>query len=59
MGGDLRNHAQKLLKLSGNLLHYTRKLPKCMWVGTWGPEKSCSEASETVWKSSPVYKEAN
>ena len=25
----------------------------------WRPQKSCSEASEIFWKSSPLYKEAN
>ena len=29
VGGELRSHTQKLLKLSLNPLHYTRKLSKC------------------------------
>ena len=32
MGGDLRNHAQKVLKLFGNLLQYTRKVSKCQHI---------------------------
>ena len=88
MGGDLRNHAHKLLNFFRNLLQYRRKLSQCQNMNIfhfqaglslqergrmshsflnqcltkgacgWGPQKSCSEASETFWKSSPLYKEA-